>query len=97
VRQPSRVARVLALAHHVAAAIEAGDVRDQASLARALGFTRARISQLLDLTLLAPDIQEQVLFLEAVDGREPMPERALRRLATLPWNEQRRLYCSGGT
>jgi hypothetical protein len=27
-----------------------------------LGLSRARISQLLDLTLLAPDIQEQILF-----------------------------------
>jgi hypothetical protein len=33
------------------------------------------VTQLLDLTLLAPDIQEAVLALEAVDGVEPMSER----------------------
>ncbi|HLT39374.1 MAG TPA: hypothetical protein VK034_23990, partial [Enhygromyxa sp.] len=41
-------------------------------------LTRARITQLMNLTLLAPDIQERLLFLEAVDGREPMSERDLR-------------------
>ncbi len=34
----------------------------------------------MDLLLLAPDIQERVLFLESVDGRELFGERALRRL-----------------
>lgn len=41
-------------------------------------LTRARISQLPDLTLLAPAVQEAVLELEAVDGREPLTERRLR-------------------
>jgi hypothetical protein len=91
-RQPAHVARMLALAHHVAEAIEAGQLADQAAVARVLGFTRARLSQLLDLTLLAPDIQDQVLHLEAIDGVEPMPERALRGLSGLPWPEQRRQW-----
>jgi len=34
----------------------------------------------MDLTLLAPDIQERILFLESVDGVEPMSERELRRI-----------------
>jgi hypothetical protein len=91
-RQPAHVARMLALAHHVAEAIEGGQLADQAAVARVLGFTRARLSQLLDLTLLAPDIQDQVLHLEAVDGVEPMPERSLRGLSGLPWAEQRRQW-----
>jgi len=37
-----------------------------------------RVTQLLDLTLLAPEIQEQILFAESVDGQEPMAERAVR-------------------
>jgi len=32
----------------------------------------------MDLTLLAPSIQEQILFTESVDGVEPMSERELR-------------------
>jgi hypothetical protein len=48
-------------------------------VARKLGLTRTRVAQLLDLTLLAPGIQEQILFAESVDGIEPMAERQLRR------------------
>jgi hypothetical protein len=78
VRRPARVAQALALSHRLQAAIVRGDYRDRADLARQLGFTRARVTQLLDLLLLAPAIQERVLDLEAVDGVEPMAERALR-------------------
>jgi hypothetical protein len=48
-----------------------------ADVARRLGFTRARLTHLLDLLLLAPDVQVAVLSLEAIDGAEPMSERAL--------------------
>jgi hypothetical protein len=51
------------------------------ALARKLGLTRARITQLFDLLMLAADLQEQVLALEAVDGAEPMAERTLRVVA----------------
>jgi len=53
-------------------AIARGQVRDQAEVARKLGFTRARLTHRLDLLLLAPDVQEQVLFLEAVDSVQPV-------------------------
>ena len=58
---PARAARMLALAHHVERAIEAGTIPDYAAAARALGVTRARLTQLLNLLLLAPEIQERVL------------------------------------
>ena len=80
VRRPARVAQVLALAHRFQAAIDRGDYRDRAELANQLGFTRARVTQLPDLLLLAPDIQARVLDLEAVDVVEPMAERALREV-----------------
>ena len=93
VRKPARVAVMLALAHKIQEAIAQGKVRDQADVARRLGFTRARITHLLDLTLLAPDVQEQVLFLEAVDGLQPMSERALRTVAhARTWREQLRRW-----
>ena len=47
-------------------------------MARKLGLTRARVTQLLDLTLLAVDIQGQILFAESIDGVETICERALR-------------------
>ena len=90
VRRPARVALMLALAHRLEASIESGEYKDRADVARQLGFTRARVTQLLDITLLAPDIQEKVLGLEAVDGREPMSERALRGVVGCGrWREQR--------
>jgi hypothetical protein len=90
VHRPARVAQMLALAHRLEAAIENGDYRDRADVARQLGFTRARVTQLLDLTLLAPDIQERVLDQEAIDGREPLTERGLRDVVGIvDWGEQR--------
>lgn len=81
---------MLALAHHLATAIERGVVADRAAVARKLGLTRARITQLLDLTLLAPDVQTRILELEAVDGVEPLRERQLRAVvAAGTWPQQR--------
>lgn len=89
-RRPARVARRLALAHLIAADIEAGRYKDYADVARRHGLTRARLTQLMNLLLLAPDIQEEVLALEFPVGREPVTERTLRRvLANLCWEDQR--------
>jgi ParB-like chromosome segregation protein Spo0J len=63
---------MLALAHKIQQAIDRGAVHNRAEVARRLGLTRARVTQLLDLTLLASDIQERILFAEAVDGLEPL-------------------------
>jgi hypothetical protein len=91
--RPARVALMLALAHKVQEAIDTGKVPDRADVARMLGFTRARITHLLDLTLLAPDLQEQVLELVAVDGVEPMSERMLRTVGSAgSWTDQRRVW-----
>ncbi len=57
--RPLRVAQMLACAHQMQAMIERGEVQDRTELAGRFGFTRARITQLLDLLLLAPDIQEE--------------------------------------
>ena len=94
-RQPARVARMLALAHDLQDKLDRGEHQDQSALAAQLGFTRGRLTQLLDLTLLAPDIQEEVLHLEAVDGREPLAERDLHRLARRPaWADQRAAWAA---
>jgi hypothetical protein len=79
------------MAHRIRQGIHAGEIQDQSDAARRLGLTRARLSQILDLTNLAPDLQEGILFLEVIDGREPLRERALRgALRSHSWNEQRR-------
>ena len=56
VRRPAHVAQALARAHRLEAAIAAGDYTDRADAARQLGFTRARVTQVLDLLQLAPDL-----------------------------------------
>lgn len=46
----------------------------------------------MNLLLLAPDLQEEVLALEYPAGREPITERTLRRLLeSLVWEDQRAL------
>lgn len=93
VRRPARVAVMLALAHKIEDAIRRGVVRDRAEVARRLGLTRARLTQLMDLTLLAPDLQEQILFLESVDGIEPMSERTVRSAAqVVHWPAQTKAW-----
>ncbi len=88
--RPARVAVTLAMAHKIRQGILDGEIRDQADAARRLGLTRARLSQILDLTNLAPDLQERILLLEVIDGREPLPERALRRVLRFSgWIDQR--------
>ncbi len=91
-----RVARLLALAHHFEGLIRGGDVRDYAELARVGHVSRARLTQIMDLLLLAPEIQEEVLFLApVVEGRDPVDERGLRRVVgELEWRRQRRLWNS---
>lgn len=98
VRRSARVAVMLALAHHLRSAIDDGRVRSQADAAVRLGYTPARMSQLLDLLRLAPDLQERVLLLEAVDGVQPLPERMLRPIVHLVnWIEQRAAFEALGT
>ena len=93
VGRPARVAVMLTLAHQIQSAIDRGEIPSQAEAARKLGLTRARLTQLLDLTLLAPDVQERVLALESVGGTEPLSERVLRPVARAPsWAEQRTLF-----
>ncbi len=86
-----RVARMVALAHRWQGLIRAGLARDQADLARLVGVSRARTTQVLDLLRLAPDIQEAVLDLPLVEkGRAPLRERDLWRIAAEPlWADQR--------
>jgi hypothetical protein len=84
---------MLALAHRMQAMIDSGEVEDQATLTRRLGFSRARVTQLLDLLLLAPDIQEQILFTEVPPGRDPVTEHGLRKVVrACLWPRQREIW-----
>ncbi len=94
-RVPS-VSRLLALAIRFEEQIRSGAVHDQSALARRLKVTQPRMTQIMNLTLLAPAIQEQVLSLKSVRGRrDPVNERKLRRIAGEPcWEKQARMWAS---
>src|SRR5262249_10581330 len=86
-----RVARLLALAHRFEGLIDEGHVKDYAELARLGHASRARVTQVMNLLLLAPDIQEQILFLPLVKrGRDPIRLATLQPIALQPdWKGQR--------
>lgn len=89
-----RVARLMALAIRFDQLIRDGAVADQAELARLGHVTRARLTQIMNLLCLAPDIQEEVLFFPSVErGRNPVTERQLRPMtAMLSWSKQRLIW-----
>jgi hypothetical protein len=90
-----RVARFLAFAHHFDAQVRAGVYDDLADAARKLGLTRARVTQIVSLTLLAPTIQAEILARPPVTaGRDPISERTLRPIVAEPgWEKQVALWC----
>jgi hypothetical protein len=92
------VARLLALAIHLEGQIRAGAVRDQTALARQLKVTQPRMTQIMNLTLLSPSIQRQVLALKDVKGkRDRVNERRLRRIAGEPcWSRQAEMWAGIG-
>jgi hypothetical protein len=61
----------LAVAHRCQQLVQAGVIANYATLARLGHLSRARVTQILGLLLLAPDIQEMLLFLPATErGRD---------------------------
>ena len=85
-----RIARLLALAIRLEGLIGDETIRDYAAVARLGGVTRARMTQIMKLLDLAPDIQEQILFLPPLQG---LNERNLRLVVSrIDWHEQRRLF-----
>jgi hypothetical protein len=89
-----RVARFMALALRLERLVRSGAVKDYAELARLGHVTRARVSQVMNLLQLAPDIQEQLLFLPRTErGRDPIILRQLQPIASTPdWKKQRRMW-----
>jgi hypothetical protein len=91
-----RIARLLALAHHFQELLDTGVVRTQMELAELTKLTTARITQIMNLLILAPDIQEEILFMPPVThGDPPVTEKTLRPvLQTLVWSEQRERWAA---
>ena len=91
-----RIARLMALAIRFDGLVQHGDVKDYADLARLGHVTRARVTQIMNLLNLAPDIQEAILFLPLVQhGRDPTKDWQVRPIAAEPeWGKQRRMWGS---
>ena len=89
-----RLSRLMALAIHFDRLLATGQFQSQADLARAGQVTRARLTQILNLTGLAPDLQEELLFLRPyTESRAPLTERQIRPIAAEPnWDKQRRRF-----
>lgn len=89
-----RVARLMALAIRPERLLADGAARDYADLDRLGGVTRARLTQIMNLTLLVPDIQEELLFLPRIlRGRDAVTEPELCAIAAVPdWRKQRRMW-----
>lgn len=94
-----RITQVLAMALQFQEMIDRGVVRRHADLARLGCVNRERISQMMVLTWLAPDIQETILRLPQMpSGRFSVSEGALRNVARLAlWEDQRTKWqkCTG--
>jgi hypothetical protein len=91
-----RISRLMALAIQFDRLIRQGKATDQSELARLCHVTQPRMSQIMALNQLAPDIQEQLLFLpRCVAGRDAIHEKMLRRVSgLLDWSKQRESFAA---
>ena len=89
-----RLSRLMALAIRFEKLVRTGAVRDYAELARVGYVTRARLTQIMNLLQLAPDIQEEILDLPRTRNvSDTIPERRIRAIAATPdWKRQRRMW-----
>ena len=81
--KPPRVVELLRKAIEWQALLESGEVPSQAAVARREGITRARVTQIMGMLRLAPEIQQHILSMPDVVGRSAITERALRPIAQL--------------
>ncbi|MEX0716599.1 MAG: hypothetical protein WD066_08430 [Planctomycetaceae bacterium] len=88
-----RVTKLMALALRFDQLIRDGLVADQAELARLGHVSRPRVTQIMNFLNLAPDIQEELLFLPRTErGCDPISEHDVRPIAgTMDWRKQRRM------
>jgi len=89
-----RVTRLMALAIKIEGLIASGAIADQAEAARLGHVSRARMTQIMNLLLLAPDIREAILNLSpTVRGRDTIVETHLRPIVgEKDWQRQRAMW-----
>ena len=82
-----RVVELLRKAIEWKVLLKSGKVASQADIARQEGVSRARVTQVLGLLRLAPEIQEKILTSPGTLNRGPVTERRLRPIEAI--TEQR--------
>ncbi len=89
-----RITRLMALAIKFQDMVARGEVKDYADLARLGLVTRARMTQVMNMLLLAPDIQEEILNSTQMLSQDAVAcERATRVVVRIVhWSEQSRLW-----
>jgi hypothetical protein len=81
----------MALALRFQQLIDDGVVENQSEIARLSHVSRARVTQIMNLLHLAPDIQDAILNLPPTQsGRDPIREAHVKPISKLvDWHEQR--------
>lgn len=93
-----RVARLMALAIRLDGLIQSGEVASQRELAAVARVTPARLTQILNLLHLTPQIQEHLLLMPPITrGKDPITERELRHITAVScWKMQQVLWSKVG-
>ena len=89
-----RIAKLVALGSRMQSMIDLGQVESFGQLAELGRISQPRMTQIMSLLNLAPDIQEELLYLpEVKQGKAQIHERSLRPLTTeIDWRVQRRMW-----
>lgn len=89
-----RISRLMALAIRFDEMIRSGEATDMIDLARRAKVSQPRMSQIMALNLLAPDIQQSLLDLPPQGKGKPfLHEKRLRSLtAIVDWVDQRAIW-----
>ena len=87
------IPRLMALAINFKGLLEPGEVKDQSELARLARVTQPRMTQIMNLNFLAPEIQEAILF---QGGDAAVADKALRPITVaVSWESQKRMWEEG--
>jgi ParB-like chromosome segregation protein Spo0J len=81
--QTPRVVELLRKAIEWREQLNSGEALSQADIARREGVTRARVTQVMGILRLAPEIRQRILAMPDVPGRQPVTERTLRPIAQI--------------
>jgi hypothetical protein len=78
-----RVKKLLQHAMEWKVMLESGKATDQAEIAHQQGLSRARVTQIMSLLRLAPEVQEYILAMAETTGRSALSERLLRPITRI--------------